>query len=141
MYEVTLWPVLAAGVASIVIGFVWYHPKVFGSKWMQLANIPPQAAEEGKKKMPLMAFIGFLASMLVAYVMNHFGIAWGVFDWIGGIELAFWIWLGFMAPVMLGAVLWEGKSVKLFAINAGYWFVSLVVMALILVWGSGTVAY
>ena len=132
MYEVTLWPVLAAGVANIVIGFIWYHPKVFGATWMQLANISPQVAESKKKLMPLMVFFGFCASVIAAYVMNHFGIAWGVFDWIGGVELGFWIWLGFVAPVLLGVVLWEGKSFKLFTINAGYWLVSFIVMGVIL---------
>lgn len=132
MYEVTLWPVLGAGLASLVIGFVWYHPKVFGTLWMQLANVSPQVAEAGKKMMPVMAFVAFCASVVAAYVMNHFGIAWGVFDWIGGIELGFWIWLGFVAPVLLGAVLWEGRSLKLYAINAGYWLVSLAVMGVIL---------
>ena len=132
MYEVTLWPILAAGVWSVVLGFVWYHPKVFGSVWMQLANISPEAAEKGKKRMPYMAVLGLLANMLVAYVMNYFGIAWGVFDWIGALELGFWCWAGFVAPVMLGIVLWEGKSVKLYLINSMFWLLNLMVMALIL---------
>ena len=132
MYEVTFWPILAAGIWSIVLGFIWYHPKVFGSAWMRLANISPEAAERGKKRMPYMALVGLLASMLVAYVMNYFGIAWGVFDWIGALELGFWCWIGFIAPAMLGIVLWEGKSVKLYFINSIYWLVSLMGMAVIL---------
>jgi hypothetical protein len=132
MYEVALWPVLAAGIANVVVGFIWYNPKVFGAAWMRLSNISPETAERGKKMMPVMAFFGFLASVVAAYVMNHFGIAWGVFDWIGGIELGFWIWLGFAAPVLLGVVLWEGKSFKLFLINAGYWLVAFIVMGVIL---------
>ena len=82
--------------------------------------------------MPVSAFFAFCASVVVAYVMNHFGIAWGVFDWIGGVELGFWCWLGFAAPVLLGPVLWEGKSTKLYAINAGFWLVSFIVMGVIL---------
>jgi hypothetical protein len=71
--------------------------------------------------------------MLVAYVMNHFGIAWGVFDWIGAVELAFWCWLGFVAPTMLGMVLWEMKPIKYYAMVAGYWLVAFIMMAVILV--------
>ena len=132
MYEVTLWPILAGGVASMILGFIWFHPKVFGSAWMRLANISPEAAEKGKKRMPYMAVIGLLASMLTAYVMNYVGISWGVYDWLGALELGFWCWAGFVAPAMLGVVLWEGKSVKLYLITSLYWLASLMMMALIL---------
>ena len=83
--------------------------------------------------MPLTGGVGFLAAMLIAYVMSYFGMAWGVADWIGALELSIWCWLGFTAPVLLGTVLWEQKPFKLYVINALYWFVVLVVMAQILV--------
>ncbi len=133
MYEVTLWPVLAAGIANLIIGFIWYNPSVFGASWMQLTNLSPAQMEAGKKKMPMMAIVAVLAAVVMAYVMAHFAIAWGVFDVVGAVELAFWLWVGFIVPAMLGVVLWEGKSVKLFAINAGYWLVSMVVASIILI--------
>lgn len=134
MFEISFWPILAAGIANMIIGFMWYHPKAFGASWMRLANISPEMMERGKRRMPFTTAIAIAAAMLVAYVMNHFGIAWGVYDWIGAIELAFWLWVGLVAPVMLGVVLWEGKPLKLFFINSLYWFVSLIVMAVILFW-------
>ena len=132
MIEVKLLSVLLAGIAPVVIGFIWYHPSVFGSAWMRMVGVTPEMAERGKKKMPLMAALAILASMLAAYVMNHFGIAWGVFDIIGAIELGFWCWLGFVVPTMLGAVLWEQKSFKLYLINVMFWLVAFVAMAIIL---------
>ncbi len=125
-------PILAAGISSVIIGFVWYHPSVFGSAWMRMSGVTPEMADRAKKKMPLMAFFGLLASMVVAYVMSYFAIAWGVFDWIGAVELGFWCWAGFTAPVLLGSVLWEMKPIKLYIINTLYWLVTFVVMALIL---------
>jgi len=132
MIEVKLLSVLLAGIAPVVIGFIWYHPSVFGSAWMRMVGVTPEMAERGKKKMPLMAALAILASMLAAYVMNHFGIAWGVFDVIGAIELGFWCWLGFVVPTMLGTVLWEQKSFKLYLINVMFWLVAFVAMAIIL---------
>ena len=132
MIEVKLLSVLLAGIAPVVIGFIWYHPSVFGSAWMRMVGVTPEMAERGKKKMPLMAALAILASMLAAYVMNHFGIAWGVFDIIGAIELGFWCWLGFVVPTMLGTVLWEQKSFKLYLINVMFWLVAFVAMAIIL---------
>lgn len=132
MVEVTFFPILAAGIASLIIGFVWFHPRVFGAAWMRLAGVTPESVEKGKRRMPLYAFVGLLASMLVAYVMNYFGIAWGVFDLTHAIELGIWCWIGFVAPTMLGMVLWEHRPFKLYLINTLYWLVSFVVMAIIL---------
>lgn len=139
MIVVTFWPIVAAGVASVLIGWVWYHPRVFGTTWMRLSNVTPEMAERGKKMMPLYMLIALCASMLIAYVMNYIGIAFQIYDWIGAIfELALWSWLGFVVPIMLGMVLWEQRPLKLYLINVFYWLVSFVVMALILVLGSQT---
>ena len=133
MFEVTFLPILVAGIANVILGMIWYNPRVFGSAWMAGMTMTPEMAEKGKKRMPLMALISFLAAMVVAYVMNYFGIAWGVFDWIGAVELGFWCWVGFVAPTMLGMVLWEMKPFKYYAIVSGYWLVSFIMMAVILV--------
>lgn len=133
MFEVTFLPILIAGIANVVLGMIWYNPRAFGTAWMAGLSMTPEMAEKGKTHMPIMAFLAFLAAMVVAYVMNYFGIAWGVFDWIGAIELGFWCWVGFVAPTMLGIVLWEMKSVKYYAIVSGFWLVSFVMTAVILV--------
>lgn len=139
MIAVSLLPIAASGVASVLIGWIWYHPRVFGTTWMRLANITPEMAERGKKMMPLSVVLSLCGSMLVAYVMNYVGIAFHIYDWVGAIfELALWCWLGFVVPTSLGMVLWEQRPLKLYFINVFYWLVTLMVMALILVVGSQT---
>ena len=133
MIEVAFMPILFAGIVSMVIAFVWYHPRVFGGAWTRMMNLSPEMVERGKKRMPATALVGLLANMLIAYVMNYFGIAWGVYDPIGAIELGLWCWIGFVAPVSLGMVLWEQKPFTLYLISAGYWLVSFVAMAIVLV--------
>ena len=134
---VTLWPIVAAGVASVLIGWVWYHPRVFGTTWMRLANVTPEMAERGKKMMPLSVILSLCGSMLIAYVMNYVGIAFHIFDWVGAVfELALWCWLGFVVPTSLGTILWEQRPFKLYLINTLYWLVTFIAMALILVLGS-----
>lgn len=76
----------------------------------------------------------FLASVVAAYVMSYFARAWGVYDWVGAIELGFWCWLGFAAPPMLGMVLWEMRSVRSYLSVALFWLLAFIVMALILVY-------
>ena len=134
MSEVTFLPIFAAAVANVILGFIWYHPNVFGGTWMRFLNMTPEMTERGKRQMLVRVFIAFLASMVAAYVMNDFGIAWGVYDWLGAIQLGVWAWLGFTAPAMLGMVLWEQKPLRYYFIVSGFWLVSFVVMALVLLY-------
>lgn len=133
MIEVTLIKVLAAGFSSVVLGFIWYHPRVFGAAWMRLVNMTPEMAARGKRRMPLNTVFAMLSGMLVAYVMGYVGIAWGFYDWIGAIVLGLWSWIGFVAPTMFSLVLWEQRSFKLYLIDALYWLAAFLVIAIILV--------
>lgn len=128
--------VVVAAVANMIIGFLWYGP-LFGKQWIRMMGFTKEDIEAAQKKgmgknYALMA----LGSLATAYVLAHayefaatylaaFGIA-------GGAMAGFWNWLGFIAPVMLGSVLWEGKSWKLWSLNAGYYLVALVVMGMII---------
>ena len=133
MFEVTFLPILVAALVGVGIAFVWYHAKVFGPAFRRVLNLTSEQTDRGIKRMPLSIFIAFLGNIVAAYVLNYFGIAWGVYDWIGGVELGIWVWIGFVAPVLLSSVLWEMKPFKYYAINAGYWLVSFVAMAVVLV--------
>ena len=130
----TYLPVPVAGLVSAFIGWVWYHPRVFGTAWARMSGISPEMQEKARKRMPLYAFIAFLASMVIAYVMSFMAPMLVLSDAIGAVELGFWIWAGFVAPVMLGTVLWEQKSFKLYLINALYWLVAFIIIALVIIY-------
>jgi len=42
-----------------------------------------------------------------------------------GMIVGFWIWLGYIATVMLGSILWENKPLKLYYINVSHYLVVL----------------
>ena len=133
MFEVTQVPLLIAAGVAVAIGFVWFHEKAFGKTFMRYVDLTSDQAARGRKRMPAATFVAFLSALVAAYVLNYFGIAWGVYDWVGAVELGIWVWLGFAAPPMLGMVLWEMKPIRYYAIVAGYWLVVFVAMALVLV--------
>jgi hypothetical protein len=133
MFEVTLIPLLVAAIVAVILGFIWFHTKVFGAAYMRCVNLTPEQQAKGRKRMPVAVFFAFASSLLAAYVLNYFGIAWGVYDWVGAIELGIWVWLGFAAPPLLGMILWEMRPIKQYAIVGGYWLVNFIVMALVLV--------
>ena len=130
--------VVVASIASMAIGFVWYSPFAFGKTWMKLMGKSAKDMEAGKKKsnMPLMMGVNFISTLVMAYVLALFMLYSGS-DWtpMQGAMAAFWAWLGFVATVTLSSVLWEGKPVKLYILNAAHYLVGMLVMgAIIAAW-------
>ncbi|OHA21318.1 MAG: hypothetical protein A2849_03215 [Candidatus Taylorbacteria bacterium RIFCSPHIGHO2_01_FULL_51_15] len=128
--------VLVCGVASMVLGSLWYGP-LFGKQWIALSGMTPEQMEQGKKKgMAKLYALSFLGSLLMAYVLAHSLIfASSYFETSGisaGLMAGFWSWLGFVAPVTLGSVLWDGKPWRLWILNNGYQLLLLLIMGAIL---------
>ena len=135
MVSINYLAVLAAAVASMVVGFLWYGP-LFGKMWISLMNFDKKKMQEAKKKgMGKMYALTFLTSLIMSYVLAHFVAYVQAMTIAGGAVLGFWLWIGFFATTQLGMVMWEGKPVKLYVLNTLHYLVTLIVMASILaVW-------
>lgn len=123
--------VLLAAVASFVLGALWYSA-LFGKSWMKLMGFDQRKLQGMKKGVWKSYAAGFVAALVMSYVLAHFVKYAQAATALEGIAAGFWVWLGFVATIMLGAVIWEGKPPKLYAINAGYYLVSLALMGAIL---------
>ena len=133
---INYWAVLAAAVASMVIGSLWYGP-LFGKMWIALSGMSEAKMNEAKSRgMTTVYIVAFIGSLVMSYVLAHalvFAASYMRVSGIGaGLMVGFWNWLGFVAPVTLGMVLWEGKSWKLWILNNSYYLVTLLVMGVIL---------
>ncbi|HLC53269.1 MAG TPA: DUF1761 domain-containing protein [Candidatus Nanoarchaeia archaeon] len=133
---VSFLPVLVAVIAQMIIGGFWYSPAGFGKQWMKLSGMTKKQLAKAKKKgMGKSYLLAFIGSLMTAYVLAHFVVYVTAQTLSDGIQLGFWLWLGFVAPITLGMVLWEGKSWKLWILNNTHNLISLIVMAGILsVW-------
>ncbi|MBP9710809.1 MAG: DUF1761 domain-containing protein [Candidatus Pacebacteria bacterium] len=124
--------VVACAIAAMIIGYVWYGP-LFGKKWAHMSGVSLERMQKGGGKSYAIMFVG---SLITAYTLSHvlaFATTYMQTSGVSaGISSGFWMWLGFVAPVMLGTVLWEGKPWKLWAINSGYYLVVLCTMGVIL---------
>ena len=134
------WPAIAAAVVSnIVIGFLWYGP-LLGKAWMKEMGLSPDhKPDQAAVKRSMIIMI--VSAFLTAYVLAHTVAVWRPSTWnagadaanaIYGFSSAFFTWIGFFVPVLLGGVAWENKSWTLFGINAGYHFVALLAAGMIL---------
>lgn len=128
--------ILVASVASFLLGWLWHSPMVFGKMWMKLSDMDQKKIDAAKKKgMAKPILLQFIATLVMGYVLAYFVSYAEAGTIIEGAMVGIWTWIGFVATVMIGMVIWEGKPFKLFLINAGHVLVSLIVMGAILaVW-------
>ena len=136
-FNISIAAVLTAAAVNFVLGFIWYT-KLFMKPWTKEMGYDPNMRPDKKTMMKGMAFM-IIGNFLFAWVL-----AWTMAGWqfipnakemgplVNGINSAIFLWLGFFVPVHLGAIVWERKTWKLFAINGGYHLASLLAAALIL---------
>ncbi len=128
---INYWAVLCAAIVGFVIGWTWYGP-LFGKQWIKLMKFTPKDFKRMKSMPATYMFSGFIGLLLTTYVLAHF-VDYLEADTFGlGARMAFWLWLGLVAPVQYGVFLWEGKPFKLFLLNTAQTLVALVVMTGIL---------
>ena len=150
--------IAVAAMSTLVVGFVWYHPKVFGTVWMREAGLTEEQLKKGNmlKIFGLTLILSVLISMVVMMLSVHqigaYGMVGGkvtsetlpsfqVFmddygsnyrDFGHGAFHGFLAGLFFALPLIAINGLFEHKSAKYIFINSGYWIVSLMIMGAII---------
>ena len=129
------WVVLVAGLARFMFGWLWYSA-LFGKAWMQESGVSEKDMKSGMgKAIPT----DLITCVVMAFVLAH-AVKYAMADpsmsqtphLAGGMVCGFFNWLGFIVPILLGSVIYEKKSMKLFWINAGYNLITLMIMGAIL---------
>lgn len=128
--------VIIAGVVSMVIGFIWYSPFVLGKPWMKEKGYSAEALKKEQKKMGPFYGVSFLLSLIMAYTLSHvmyFGANYMQTSFqAAGLTSAFWMWFGFVMPVMATGQIFGEKKWKLFGIDTGYQLASLLAMGAVI---------
>ena len=134
--DINYWAVVLATLSSMVVGSIWYTPRVFGSYWMKTAGVTPSG---NSKDAIWPIIITLLVSFVTAWVLA--GAAFIAWDFYGGsflvnaIVTAIVLWAGFTAARFITHDAFDGRPSGLTVLNIAHEFVTLVIMALIIgVW-------
>lgn len=108
--------ILVSAILAFLLGWVWYHPKVFGTAWMDAIGRQPGDSTESLAKY-IVSFVGWTAAAFVyAFLISH--------DFVDGIRdyifLSMALWGAFMMPPKAMAIMYGDFNTKLLWIDGGY---------------------
>ena len=121
--------ILVSALAGMVVGAFWYSPIGFGKMWMNLVGLTNKDLKKAKEKGMGKAYgVTFLSLLVMSYVISMFASGVGL---VGGLRISFWLWLGFVATVSIGGVLWRDEPCMLYFLNISHWLVVILLMGII----------
>lgn len=144
---------LLAALSTLVVGFIWYNPKVFGTIWMKEAGLTEEQMKGANmvKIFGLSIVYAFLISFILQMNVIH---QFGALGMVGGDAAAakpsyaafmadygtafrtfkhgalhgFMTGLFMIFPVIGTGALYEKRSFKYVMITSGFWIVSFMIM-------------
>jgi hypothetical protein len=124
--------IVVAAVVALVIGFIWYSPRVFGNRWMAyLGTTQAQLGNPGPSGMA----VGVVASLLNTWVLAVLSLNLGGKSLTDGILLGALAWLGFMATITAAQISFEKKPWGLWTLNNAHNLLVQVLMgAIVTIW-------
>ena len=130
-----LWAVLAAGTASLFLGFIWYGP-LFGKPWARYTGWTEEKVKTvSGRSMGLTYGLAFLAALAQALALTVLSRSLGASEALDGLLLGLLAGLGFTAMAFATTLLFEHKPVGLWLIISGYEVVYLAAAGVIItVW-------
>jgi hypothetical protein len=127
--------VFVAAVVHFIIGGLWYG-LIFGNKFIEISGWTPAQLEKIAAESHWTQYaVAFATSLVLVYILAHFVQYTGAKGVAGGMQTAFWLWLGFVATTQLATVIFEQRKLGLYLLNVGYQLVAgLICGAILAAW-------
>jgi hypothetical protein len=134
--EINYWAVLLAMISSMIVGSIWYTPKVFGTRWAKLANVDMTGSTKSAV-WPIVTTL--IVSFVTAWVLaGASAIAWHFYEgsfFTAAFVTAILLWAGFTAARFITHDAFEGRPTALTTMNIAHELVTVVIMAILIgVW-------
>jgi hypothetical protein len=114
--------VLVSAVYQWVLGALWYS-LFFAKPWTALTG--EKMCSKPDKTVVAGMISSFIGGLILSFLLLHV-VLWSVTDTIErGLFVGLACWVGFIAVPLFAETMYERRSLKLFAINSGYWLVAL----------------
>ena len=151
--EINYYSLILAALSTLVIGFVWYHPKVFGTIWMKESGTTQEKIKGGNMLVLLGTSLvyAFFISIILQFIVIHqfsalsmtggnaskalpsyaafmkdYGSTFRTFK--HGALHGFLTGLFMILPVIGTNAVYERRSFKYTLVTGGFWIVCFTVM-------------
>jgi len=129
--EINYLAVVVAGIAAWVLGSLWYSPLLFGKAWQKETGMTDESIQGGN--MALIFGTSAVLMIIMAFGISPIIAAHGDdMAWHHGMFHGLMVGLMFIVPSIGINYLYQRKSIKLFAIDAVYQVLIVVIAGLIL---------
>jgi len=133
LFAINWWLVLVCVVFSMVNGAIWYHPKVFFTRWWNVVGGGKE--RPGMENMGAVWLLTIIASavkaLFIGIAVNAFAPAMGGASAVTGLATGALVWTGIVAPAYLVNKLFAGHGGGIWAIETGNHLVDLLVYGLL----------
>jgi Protein of unknown function (DUF1761) len=120
--------VVLAAVAAWIVGAIWYG--AFGrSRMSTFDKVKTQFV--GRQIVP-MALFSFVADLVMAFVLANAIAATGSVTIGNGVEVAAFLWLGFVATTITVGNHFSGRSISFTLNDAGLWLAAIVAAGIVI---------
>jgi multidrug transporter EmrE-like cation transporter len=126
--DVNYFAILLCGIASMVLGFIWYGPILFGNVWMKEIGLSEKEINAGPG---IGYFLTFLAALLMAVVTSVLLSQLGVTELSKAIQYGLLLGLGYVGTTFASNYIFGRKTLKLYLIDAGYQVLNVTIAAII----------
>jgi cobalamin biosynthesis protein CobD/CbiB len=124
-----------AVIAQMVIGYLWFHPKVMGNKWAEANNSSIEAMKPKNSGLVygLTLLFTLLCTMFILLNVTGFGQEDIQFHTIKhGVLHSIMFFVMVLIPVLATPALHEGRSANWYIVQLSYWLVRCTVAFAIL---------
>jgi hypothetical protein len=155
--EINFLALLVAALSTLVVGFIWYNPKVFGTIWMKESGMTEEKMKGAN--MAMIFGLSFLYALFISFILQMLVIhQFGAIGMVGGDPtIAKPSYAEFMAdygnafrtfkhgalhgcmtglllalPLIGTNALYERRSFKYTMVTAGFWTVCFTIMGAII---------
>ncbi len=121
--------VVLSVIASMLLGFLWYRPRAFGTAWARLAGVRPDAMKSATgRAIAINAFLLLFLALALSEVLSWVRPA----SALEGLQIGLFLGIGFVATTVGTMYLFSGKTLRLFLIDVGYQVIVFGLMGLLL---------
>jgi hypothetical protein len=131
--HVSLWGVLLAAAAGMIVGMIWYSPSVFGKAWMKAIGQTEKGMNERMgQAMPQLIIVSLLtayALSLVATYLHDLTLGSG---FTAAVDASLLVGIGFGATTVIAHSVFDPRERQVMGINVGNRIVTLLAMGVVI---------